>query len=100
MIKYIENSRESNATKTLMVNYPLSPITEKNSGGIILYQTNAPECEPHFDIFHEDNLIDCIGGRENFFYAITIFLYFMKFKKSSLAMQLSIDEMIDAVIKF
>lgn len=88
-------------TKSFVVNYPIPPVTEKNSGGVILYQKNGPEYEPHFNVFYEENMINCQGGKDNFFYAMSIFLYLIKTKKSYPSKQLSVvlDELTEAVIK-
>lgn len=100
LIKYIEFSRENHIVKPFLVNYPLPPITEKNSGGLILYQMNPPDAEPHFKIFYEEDMINCIDGKDNFFYALSVFLFLMKTKKPTISKQLIIDDLIDSVIKF
>jgi hypothetical protein len=81
------------------VNYPIPPKIEKNSEGLLLYQMSGTESEPHFNVIYGEQMVNCIAGKENFLYAMCVFLNFMKNKKSILSKQLSIDDLINSVIK-
>ncbi len=101
LIKYIEDIfRENNITKPFLVNYPLSPISEKNSNSLIFYQINAPGSQPHFNVFYEDQCFSCIGGRENFFYAAIVFLFLMKSKMVTITKKLNVDQFLSTIIKY
>ncbi len=54
--------------------------------------------EPHFNVIYEDNMINCLQGKDNFFYAAVVFLNFAKIKISSFTEKLKLDEFIAKII--
>jgi hypothetical protein len=86
--------------RTFLVNWPLAPKMEKNSNSLILYQMNPPSCEPHFNVYYEDELYYCISGRENLFFSAVIFLYLMRLKMTNLVKKLKIDDFMASIFKF
>jgi hypothetical protein len=73
---------------------------EKNSNTLMLYQMNPPKCEPHFNVVFEDQMLNCIMGRENFFYSIVVFLFMMKTRLSEITKKLNLDDFVHSIIKY
>jgi hypothetical protein len=86
--------------RTFLVNWPLVPKMEKNSNSLILYQMNPPSCEPHFNVYYEDEFYNSISGRENFFYAAVIFLHIMRIRMTSIVKKLKIDDFMASIFKY
>jgi hypothetical protein len=86
--------------RTFLVNWPLVPKMEKNSNSLILYQMNPPNCEPHFNVYYEDEFFNCISGRENFFYAAVLFMHVMRSRMMTIVKKLKIDDFMASIFKY
>ena len=71
---------------------------EKGLNSLFLYQISNLNSEPHFNVIYEDKVINCIVGKDNFFYAAVVFLNFAKIKISTLTEKLRLDEFIAKII--
>ena len=86
--------------RTFLANWPLAPKKEKNSNSLVLYQTNMPLWEPHFNVYYEDEDYNCVNGKENFFFAAVIFLHLMRLKMPNIVKKLKFDDLMASIFKF
>ena len=98
----MENIYEENdiRQKTFLVNWPLAPKMEKNSNSLIIYQTNQPLLEPNFEVYYEDEVYNCLNGKDNFFFAAVIFLHLMRMRMPNVVGKLKIDDLMASIFKF
>jgi hypothetical protein len=59
---------------------------------------NDNKSEPQFNVIYEDNIINCVQGKDNFFFAAVVYLNFAKIKNKSLTEKIKIDEFINNII--
>ena len=59
---------------------------------------NDYKSEPQFNVVHEDRIINCIQGKDNFFFAAVVYLYYTKTISKSLTERIRIDDFINMII--
>jgi hypothetical protein len=59
---------------------------------------NDNKSEPQFNVIYEDNIINCVQGKDNFFFAAVVYLNFAKNKNQSLNERIKINEFIHKII--
>lgn len=100
-IKYLQEIfLSSNINRPILVNYPLTPREDLSPDNLCYYQTSGPGYQPHFDIFYQNKIYNCISGKDNFFYASILLLFIMKNNNNSQSKQIPIDQFLNMIINF
>jgi len=75
---FADNS--SSGVRNFTIEYPSAPPKGNPADAVFFYQSSAHLIEPHFDIISGDETWYCRNGKNNFFYAVALFLYHVKTK--------------------